>query len=142
MKTIILALCFIFFASCMPSNWNPQITSKSSSRSDSSSGSSSVSRSDSNDQTTTDSQTRNEDNIETSCVQDENCVLVSHDCCPCNSGGTYIAIHKSQKNSYENELKNRCASHIACTAWYRCSEWEDKARCINSKCSAIKKQKN
>ena len=141
MQTIILALCFIFFASCMPSNWNPQITSKSRSRSDSSSGSSSVSRSGSNDQTTMDSQTRNKDSIEASCVQDEDCVLVSRDCCPCNSGGTYIAIYKSEKISYENELKNRCVGHTICTAWYRCNEWEDKARCINSQCSAIKKNK-
>ena len=74
-----------------------------------------------------------------SCVQDEDCVLVSEGCCPCNSGGAYIAIHQSQKNSYESELRKKCSFDMMCAAWYRCGEWEEKARCINSQCSAVKK---
>ena len=84
----------------------------------------------------------NVDVVAISCVQDKDCVLVRKDCCACNSGGEYIAIHESQKDAYKSQLKERCATPIRCLAWYRCDEWEDKARCINSKCSVVKKTKN
>ena len=75
-----------------------------------------------------------------SCTQDKDCVLVSKDCCPCSHGGEYIAINKTKEKSYENKRKAQCPA-LACPAWFRCGEWEDKARCINSQCSAIKKKR-
>lgn len=83
----------------------------------------------------------NKDVVVTSCIQDKDCILVLKGCCPCNSGGEYIAIHKSQKTAYKNQLKERCIAPTRCLAWYRCDEWEDKARCIHSKCSVVKKTK-
>ena len=80
------------------------------------------------------------DNINTSCTQDADCVLVSTGCCSCNNGGTYLAIHKSEKDSYESELKKRCSVPQICKTWYRCGEWLDKAQCINSKCSVVDKK--
>ena len=79
------------------------------------------------------------DNIKTSCTQDTDCILVLKGCCSCNNGGTYLAIHKSQKDSYESKLKKRCSTPQICKTQYRCNEWEDKPRCISSKCSVIEK---
>ena len=79
-------------------------------------------------------------NINTSCTQDADCVLVSKGCCSCNNGGTYLAIHKSEKSSYESKLQKRCSVPQNCSAWYRCGEWLDKAQCINSKCSVVYKK--
>ena len=78
--------------------------------------------------------------IKIDCTQDTDCVLVSKGCCSCNNGGTYLAIHKSEKSSYENQLKKRCSDLQICPAWYRCNEWEDKAQCINNKCSVVEKK--
>lgn len=138
----VFIFCLIFFASCTPNILNLPATSGSqtSTGSNTISKSRSGSRSTSGDQVTTDNPVRGD--TTTSCVQDEDCVLVSEGCCPCNSGGIYIAIHRSQKDSYENKLREKCSFRMMCPAWYRCGEWEDKARCINAECSAIKKIRN
>ena len=108
---LLLTLCFIFFISCTSEKPN----------------------------TIVDHQNK-DNNTKISCTQDTDCVLVSKDCCPCSSGGSYLAIHKSEKVDYENELRKKCSPFIGfCTAWYRCDDWEDKARCINNECSVIDK---
>ena len=72
------------------------------------------------------------------CETDSDCVLVNKGCCGCSAGGESIAIHKSQQNSYINELKESCALFIRfCPAWYRCDEF--KAKCINFQCVADSK---
>jgi len=43
------------------------------------------------------------------CKKDEDCILVSDDCCSCNQGGKARAIPKKQKDAYEKERKKRCA---------------------------------
>ena len=91
-----------------------------------------------NSRVTTDAQTENKDKINTvSCVRDDDCILVSRDCCPCISGGMYIAIHKSQKDLHDSALIQKCSEYVMCPAHYvyGCTEWE--ARCVNTKCSAI-----
>src|SRR5262245_47980806 len=42
------------------------------------------------------------------CKKDEDCVMVSDDCCSCNQGGKARAIPKKQKDAYEKERKKRC----------------------------------
>src|SRR5882672_9813331 len=42
------------------------------------------------------------------CKKDDDCVLVSDDCCSCNQGGKARAIPKKQKDAYEKDRKKRC----------------------------------
>lgn len=90
-------------------------------------------------QVITDAQTENKDKINTvSCVQDDDCILVSRDCCSCTSGGKYIAIHKSQKDLHDRAQRQKCSEYVTCPAHQvlGCNEWE--ARCVNTICSAIR----
>ena len=73
----------------------------------------------------------------TSCNTADDCVLVSVDCCGCSHGGGATAVHKSQKDDHNNALKARCWHPGACTAWYRCLEYE--VLCQNSQCVAVEK---
>ena len=45
------------------------------------------------------------------CQVDEDCVLVHADCCGCNSGGKSIAVHKSQQEAHNRDLRKQCSSH-------------------------------
>lgn len=68
-----------------------------------------------------------------SCNRDSDCVLVSKDCCGCNSGGESIAIHKSLERDYNDQLRKTCSAGQACFQWYRCDDFE--ASCHSQKCS-------
>ena len=74
------------------------------------------------------------DSINKACQADEDCVLVDKGCCGCRAGGESIAVHKSQKNSYNIDLKKKCSARgfMACARWYRCDDF--KAQCLNSQC--------
>lgn len=69
------------------------------------------------------------------CTQDSDCIMVSNQCCACYNGGTVIAIHKSQQESYEQEWKKQCNRHKPCLGYQRCHEWS--VQCQNSKCVLI-----
>ena len=70
------------------------------------------------------------------CQTDTDCILANKSCCGCHAGGESIAIHKSQKKSYRNELKARCSAYnVMCPALYRCDDF--KAQFRNSKCVAV-----
>ena len=71
------------------------------------------------------------------CQIDADCVLVDTACCGCNAGGESVAIHKSQENSYNSELKTKCSGQNMCKQWYRCDNF--KAQCHNSQCITVKK---
>ena len=76
-----------------------------------------------------------------SCQADTDCVLVSANCCSCNSGGKSIAVHKSQKETYDRDLKKYCAASASniCATVYNC-EITYKAKCENSKCITLIKE--
>ena len=70
-----------------------------------------------------------------SCKTDADCVLVNADCCGCQSGGSSIAVHKSDKKSYNSALKKTCSTSTPanCSASYRCNTFQ--AYCHNSQCA-------
>ena len=72
------------------------------------------------------------------CQVDEDCVLVSKNCCPCNSGKRYTAVHKSQEASYTSDLEKYCSSqpNAECTHDDVC-DFSFQAQCQNSQCVAV-----
>ena len=89
----------------------------------------------------------NEVNTEqTACTKNADCVLVNKECCGCGSGGESIAVHISQKDSYNNKLDKQCDDiekkfgPLTCHDTMRCDEFQ--AQCRNSKCIAEKKGQN
>ena len=77
-------------------------------------------------------------NYSTSCHTDSDCVLVSENCCSCNSGGASIAINKSEESAYNRDHTSWCSKEEPiCPAVYRCGEFRG-AQCDNSKCVVIK----
>ena len=75
------------------------------------------------------------------CQADEDCVLVSANCCSCNSGGKSISVHKSQKETYNRDLKKYCSTleFNLCATVYLCDDIH-KARCEDSKCITVVKR--
>ena len=76
-----------------------------------------------------------------SCQADTDCVLVSANCCSCNNGGKSIAIHKSQKESYNRDLEKYCSAreNTMCLTVYNCGITYS-ARCEDSKCITLVKR--
>ena len=72
------------------------------------------------------------------CQVDEDCVLVHADCCGCNSGGKSIAVHKSQQEAHNRDLRKQCSSHrTMCKKVYLCDKLQ--ISCENSECVAVSK---
>ena len=44
------------------------------------------------------------------CAQDDDCTLVPKSCCPCNSGGQQVAIHKQYVQELIDRRQSLCAS--------------------------------
>lgn len=72
------------------------------------------------------------------CKTDADCVLVDKGCCGCSSGGESIAIHISEKENYNSQLKKKCqqiektTDSIACHDTMMCEHF--RAQCIYSQC--------
>ena len=73
------------------------------------------------------------------CTQNSDCILVSKNCCPCNMGGGLKAIHKSQKEAYQQYHDQTCDNRgqpRVCPASYNCHEREASTpKCLNSRCA-------
>ncbi len=65
------------------------------------------------------------------CSVDSDCFLVNEGCCPCNSGGTQIAINKLYTDEWEEKLN--CSEDVACIMMYNCKPNISPA-CVSGKC--------
>ncbi|MCZ0932055.1 MAG: hypothetical protein OXJ52_02765 [Oligoflexia bacterium] len=77
------------------------------------------------------------------CQADEDCVLVITNCCSCRAGARYIAIHKSQENSYKSKRDKQCSSFNGlCSQDYTCGTYQAyQAQCLNSQCQILAKSR-
>lgn len=67
------------------------------------------------------------------CERDSDCIVVEGTgCCPCSSGGTQAAIHRSHEKAVD-DWQQRCCADTACLAVYLCREGLS-ARCLNGAC--------
>ncbi len=66
------------------------------------------------------------------CKADADCKLVPGGCCPCEMGGTQVAINAAFANAWGEYFSRYCGG-IACPAVYSCKTGE-KAACVGGKC--------
>jgi hypothetical protein len=70
----------------------------------------------------------------TLCVTDNDCVKVQTTCCPCSMGGKEKCIASSEKENYQNVLKE-CSENLICPAIYGCQI--ESCSCLEGVCVGV-----
>jgi len=62
--------------------------------------------------------------ITTRCRRDSDCYITTSTCCPCNSGGTQIAVNRFGLRYYDWWKEDTCQFPIKCQMVYNCYSYE------------------